>query len=224
MTVHFDRELQSLKQELLLMGAMAEKATNNAFSALMNRDTDLAASVIAGDEEIDRKELQIGEECLKVLALNQPLAGDLRFMVSVMMVNNDLERVGDLAVNIAERAIQLAGGEAMVIPTELEGMVASVREMVKDSLDSLVNRDTRLARDVCRRDDEVDDAHGRMFRLVTDLIKADPDRSDLIIQLLSVSRNLERIADHATNIAEDVVFMYDGEVIKHPEMGTERRP
>lgn len=223
MSVHLERELENLKQELLLMGALAEKATNKAFNAFITRDVELAREVIAGDSEVDHKELQIGEECLKVLALNQPVAGDLRFIISVIQVNNDLERVGDLAVNIAERAAQMAGTEGVIIPPKLESMVENVRQMLKDSLDALVNRDTDLARQVCDSDDEVDDEHGRMFTLVNDIIKEDPSRSESAIQLLSISRNLERIADHATNIAEDVVFMYDGQVIKHPGMEIERK-
>jgi len=225
MTMHLFRDLDRLKHEILSMGGLTEKAINTAITALENRDRTMAEAVIAGEDEIDRKEVEIAEECLKVLALHQPVASDLRFVVAVMMVNNDLERIADLAANIAERAIFLAGQTSQVsYPTELTGMAAEVRSMVTRSLDALVNQNSELAREVIDLDDRIDDAHRRMFETMKDLVRTSPDSLDQVIHILSVSRYLERIGDHATNIAEDVIFMVSGEIIRHqPDAGESPR-
>ncbi len=221
MTMHLIRDLDLLKREILYMGGLTENAINNAITALVNRDESLAEEVLAGEDEIDQKEVDIAEECMKVLALHQPVAGDLRFIVSVMTVNNDLERIADLAANIAERAIFLAGQTSRVpYPDELTGMAGSVREMVKNSLDALVNQNEELARAVIESDDAVDSTHRHLFETLKDLVRENPANLDQVVQILSISRYLERIGDHATNIAEDVIFMVSGEIIRHqPDVG-----
>ncbi len=215
MSKHLQRDLEELKKEILTIGAMVEVAMNLSIQALLDRRIDLAEQVIDGDREIDLKEIQVEEECLKLLALHQPVAADLRFVVMVLKVNNDLERIGDLAQNIAERAAYLSRTKPIDVPVEFTGMIQRVRGMVARSLDALVNRDTRTAREVCREDVEVDEVHRRMYDALQQSMAADPSTIERAVNTLSVSKNLERIADYATNIAEDVVFMVDGEMIRH---------
>lgn len=215
MSKHLQRDLENLKKEILTMGALVEDAMNLALQALLERRVDLAEEVIAGDREVDRKEIQIEEECLKVLALHQPVAADLRFIIVVLKVNNDLERIGDLAQNIAERAAYLARKDPIEVPDDFHQMIAKVQNMVARSLDALVNRDTATAKRVCREDGEVDEIHRHMYDVLQKGMTADPRTIKRAVNTISVSKNLERIADYATNIAEDVVFMVDGEVIRH---------
>jgi len=215
MTKHLLHDLDQLKKDLLTMGAMVEEATNKAIASLVHRNPALADEVLAGDDAIDRKELEIEDECLKALALHQPVAGDLRFIVAVMKVNNDLERVGDLAQNIAERARFLATHEPIDVALDFGRMVERVRTMLSQSLDALVQQDTVLARKVCAQDDEVDRLFQQMFSTLQELMQRRPDTIERAVHTLSVARHLERIADHATNIAEDTVFMVEGEIIRH---------
>lgn len=215
MSKHLQRDLDSLKKKLLSMGAMVENATNMSIAALVDRRSELAYEVMNGDDTIDQVEIDIEEDCLKILALHQPVATDLRFVVSVMKVNNDLERMGDLAINIAERASYLSTHEPIGVPLDFEKMADQVRAMVKQSLDAVVNLDTALARRVCQQDDAVDDANRNMFVVLQEQMRREPDTIERAIHLLSTSRHLERIADLATNIAEDVIFMVDGEIIRH---------
>ncbi|MCC7013875.1 MAG: phosphate signaling complex protein PhoU [Planctomycetes bacterium] len=215
MSKHLQHDLDRLKKETLAMGSMVEHAINKAIRALLDRDAELAREVSQGDDAIDRKELEVEDMCLKILALHQPVAGDLRYLVAVLKVNNDLERMGDLAGNIAERAMFLASQAPLAIELEIERMVESVRTMVSESLDALVEQDPVLARRVCREDDAVDAMQRRMFDTLTALMMRDPSTVERAVQLLSVTRHLERIADSATNIAEDVVFVVEGEVIRH---------
>jgi phosphate transport system protein len=220
MPQHLTRDLGLLKQEILYMGALVEEATRKALQGLTERHPEAAREVIAGDHRVDRQELEITEMSIKMLALHQPVARDLRFIVSALTVNNDLERIGDLAVNIAERALALQALEQVPIPGELHQLAERVRGMVRDSLNALVSTDPVLARRVIRQDDEADRMHADMFRRLSAAIHENPARTDQMIHILSCSRNLERMADHATNIAEDVVFLVEGEIIKHPEAGS----
>jgi phosphate transport system protein len=197
------------------MGSLAEEATAKAINALVKRDADLAAEVIAADSRIDEREVQVEEECLKLLALHQPVAVDLRFIITCLKVNNDLERVGDLAVNIAERARYLAQHPPLTTPLDLTGMAGQASGMLHDSLNALVRQDVALARSVLSRDDDVDAANRSMFDILQKVMVDDPATVKRAIALLSSSRYLERIADHATNIAEDVIFMGEGEIIRH---------
>lgn len=215
MTRHFQREVDLIKKKILSLSAIVEESVYRAVRAISERDLKLANKVIENDEEIDQMEIEVEEECLKILALNQPVAIDLRFIIAVLKINNDLERIGDLAVNIAERAAFLATKERIDIPFDFRGMSEKAKEMLRKSLDALVNMDSNLAREVMLADDEVDEMHRKMYTQVQEGILKEPDRLDCLINLLAVSRQLERIADHATNIAEDVVYMIDGEIVRH---------
>lgn len=216
MAIHLLRDLDKLKKEILLLGAMVEEATHKAILTVVDHRAELAEEVIRGDREVDDREVQVEDECLKVLALHQPVANDLRFVLAVLKVNNDLERMGDLARNIAERGRDLAGlPEKVAVPAEIRTMAERVRRMLRDSLNAVVESDTELARRVLADDEEVDQLHKRIFAVVKDRIRENPDQVDGLIQILSTSRYLERIADLATNVAEDVVFMVQGEVIRH---------
>jgi phosphate transport system protein len=215
MTRHLERDLDRLSRELLTMGAMVEEATNKALRAVSTRRSDLAREVVQGDNAINDRENLIEEECLKLLALHQPVATDLRFIITAMKVNNDLERMGDLAVNISERVAHLAGLDPIPLPKSFEKMLPAVQSMVRDSLNSLVNMDSKLARSVCEVDDEVDTINAGMYDAMQKVMHDDPSTIEMAINALSVSRNLERIADLATNIAEDVVFLVEGEIVRH---------
>jgi len=216
MSKHLERDLDRLKQSLLEMGAMAEQALGLAVDSVLERHVDIAERVMAGDDRLDAKEMEIEEECLKILALHQPVAADLRFLVSVLKVNNDLERVGDLAKNIAKRARQLAKAEWPKAPSgDLRRMMKRVQSMLNQALDSLVRMDTGLARSVCREDDEVDALLKEIFHSLERAMREDPQHISQYMATLSVARYLERTADLTTNIAEDVVFTVEGVVIRH---------
>ena len=215
MPKHLQRDLDSLKKKLLTMGDLVEDATNKAIAALGQRRPELAEEVLEGDDVIDRTEVELEEDCLKVLALHQPVATDLRFVISVLKVNNDLERMGDLAINIAERAKYLSTHPPIDVPLDFDRMLELVRGMVRDSLAALVERDVVVARRVLGTDDEVDAINSAMFNAIEERIREEPDSCRRAIHLLSASRHLERIADLATNIAEDIVFLVEGEVVRH---------
>ncbi|HVS62253.1 MAG TPA: phosphate signaling complex protein PhoU [Thermoanaerobaculia bacterium] len=215
MRTHLQRDLERLTQKLLAVGAMVEEAFRNSMEALTERRGDLAEEVIRGDELIDDREVDVEEDCLKVLALHAPVAADLRRVVAFLKLNNDLERVGDLAKNIAERAAFLATRDEIDIPAQIPEMAEKAQGMLRDCLDAVVNADTELAQKVVADDEIVDDMHGGFYRLIEERIAGEPERARENLQLLSVSRYLERIADQATNVAEDVVFMVEGEVIRH---------
>ena len=215
MTKHLERDLDHLKRELLDLCSMAEDATNKAILALTDRRADLAEEVRCGDDAIDAKEVKIEEDCLKILALHQPVAADLRFIVAALKVNNDLERIGDLAINIAERASYLAAHEPLAVPLDFRKLVERVQAMVRRSLEALFSRDAAGAREVLRMDDETDRLNKEMFKALHRVMHDDPTTIERAVNLLSASRHLERIADQATNIAEDVVFLVEGEIIRH---------
>lgn len=215
MPKHLHRDLDDLSKELLTLGAMVEESTNRAIAALMKRDKALARAVIDGDGEINERENRIEEQALKILALHQPVADDLRFIITALKVNNDLERMGDLAANIAERAVTLAELPAFPFPEDFDRLVELVRGMVENCLTALVNRDSKLARSVCNADDQVDSINRNTYDGMQEVVRKDASVVDRAINMISVSRHLERIADIATNIAEDVVFMVEGEIIRH---------
>jgi phosphate transport system protein len=215
METHFQQELGKLKEQLLKMGGLAERAISNAIDALVKRDTPLAERTIGEDEKINKMELLIDEWCLKLLALHQPLAADLRFITSAMRINVELERIGDLAVNIAERVVSLNQEPQLKPYIDIPRMAEITKNMVKDVLDAFVNGDAELARGVCERDDQVDALNDQVFRELITYMLADPKTITRAVHLIIVSRYLERIADHATNIAEGVIFMVKALVIKH---------
>jgi phosphate transport system protein len=215
MTRHLRREIEKLKKHILTLCALVEESLHKAVKSLLERDEKLAHQVIKGDKDIDQIEIDVEEECLKILALHQPVAIDLRFIIAVLKINNDLERIGDLAVNIAERAVFLSTKEPVTITFDFPRMVEIAKSMLKQSIDALVNMDTALANKVCADDDEIDSLHREMYRQIQDAIRKYPERIECLVNLLTVSRHLERIADHATNIAEDVIYMVEGEIIRH---------
>jgi len=208
-------EIAGIKKKILSFCAVVEENVRDAIKALVYRDTALAAKVIDMDEEIDAMEVALEEDCLKTLALYQPVAKDLRFIIAVFNINNDLERIGDLAVNIAERALSLAACSEVDIPFDYTEMAEKVLSMVKNSLDSLVQMDPLLAQQVCDRDEEIDLINRQVYVRVQDRIRQYPERVDCLIQFPAISSELERIADHATNIAEEVIYLAKGEIVRH---------
>ena len=215
MTAHMKREIDRLKQMLMSLCEVVEESLRQAVEAIKTRDEALAKMVIARDVEIDQMEVDVEEECLKILALYQPVAIDLRFIITALKINNDLERIGDLAVNLAERGTFLAGQHREDVTLDFDAMTEKTKSMVHRSLEALVNMDSKLAYDVCAADDEVDQINHQMFLIVQDEIRAHPEQSESLIHLLSASRHLERVADHATNIAEDVIYMIEGRIVRH---------
>ena len=219
MSQHLQQDLDFLKKEIINIALMAEQATNKAILALVEQRTELAEEVLNEDDLIDRKEVQIEQECLDVLALHQPVAADLRFIITVIKVNNDIERIGDLAVNIAERAVSLSHHEHLPVFMDFPGMWDMVLDMLHHSLDSLATNNASLAREVLAMDDQVDDANREMLFKLQKLMQQDPENVERAVHLLSVSRNLERIGDLAANIAQDVVYMTQGKIIRHSSDG-----
>jgi phosphate transport system protein len=215
MTKYMQREIDKLKKKILSLCGVVEDSVRLAVQSVMERDMRLAQRVIDMDNEIDSMEVDVEEECLKILALYQPVATDLRVVVAVLKMNNDLERIGDLAVNIAERTLFLATEAPLETPLNFNAMCEQSQAMLRQSLDSLMKTDAGLAHSVILSDDEVDEMNRAMYLLIMNGIKRQPERLASYISLLSVSRHLERIADYATNIAEDVVYMMDGEIIRH---------
>ena len=216
MSLHLRRDLDELKRDILHLGSLVETALGNASFVLRDRRVELAQAVYADESAINEKEVQIEENCLKILALHQPVAIDLRFIVVVLKVNNDLERIGDLAENLTARAVYLAEREPMPEPmATINAMFVTIRSMLKDSLDSLVKLDVDLARKVIEQDDGVDQINRQMYDDFRQMMARDASMIEQATSWLSCSRYLERIADLATNISEDVVFMVEGEVVRH---------
>ncbi len=218
MTLHMQRELEKLKKSILALSAVVEETVQQSVQALENLNVDLAEKVIANDDLIDDMEVDFEEECLKILALHQPVANDLRFIIAVLKINNDLERIGDLATNIADRALSLAAEERIPVPFDFSGMADKVEQMLKKSIDALVNYDLRLAAQVCKMDDEVDSLHKSTYQQVKEEIRRHPQRLESLVHYLSVSRHLERIADLATNLAEDVIYLIEGNIVRHTSL------
>jgi len=213
---HLEREIERLKRKILSLSALVEDSVRRSVRALAERDAGGARHVIEiDDRQTNDMEVDIEEDCLKILALYQPVAIDLRFIISVLKINSDLERIADLAVNIAERALFLSEEDPLDLPIRFDNMAQKAQAMLKSALDALVNMDSELAREVWAADDEVDAINREMYARIQAGILERPSRVDSLMHLLAVSRHLERIADHATNIAEDVVYMVDGEIVRH---------
>lgn len=215
MALHLQREIVKLKTVILRLSAIVEAMVGDSVKAMEDRDEELAKKVIRTDHEIDHKEVDVEEECLKILALHQPVASDLRYIISVLKIDNDLERIGDLAVNIAERALYLVEHPAPEIEFDFYGMAQKVQGMLQKSLDAMVNMNTDLAQEVFLDDDKIDALHERMYDIIEEGVKKYPDHVLSLISLLSITRHLERIADHTTNIAEDVIYMIEGNIVRH---------
>jgi len=212
---HFQMELEELKQSLLKMASLAEEAIRQAIQSLVQRDSELARKTLEGEDRINKLEIFIDDRCLMLLALRQPLAVDLRFITSAMKIITDLERIGDQAVNIAEHVMILNEEPQLKPYIDIPRMAELVQSMVRDALDAFVNKDSKLARSVCERDDRVDGLNDQVFRELLTFMISDPQTITRAVHLMIVCRCLERIADHATNISEDVIFMVDAVVIKH---------
>ena len=212
---HFHQELAELKTLLLDMSTLAEELMRASVKALHDRDPAMAQAVILGDRELDALEIEVDDACINLLALQQPMARDLRLITMAMRISNDLERVGDHAVNIAETVIHLSKHPPFAQFPEIEEMSRLASEMLSDSLDTFVRGDAERAREVCARDDQVDALHESMFRILLTHMMEDPRRIGPAMEIFLLSGNLERIADLATNVAEDVVFLVEGRNIKH---------
>ncbi len=215
MTIHFIKEVNLLKDMILELSGRVEDQLGRAVRSVMNRDVSAAQQVLEDDHAIDQNEVDVEEECLKILALYQPVAHDLRFIIAVLKINNDLERIGDLAVNIAERTLFLSSLPTATTSFDFPAMAMKSQMMVRQSLDALLRQDIDLAIRVREADDEVDEMNREMYEQIKQGIRKEPDRVDALIHLLSISRHLERVADHATNIAEDVIYMIKGEIVRH---------
>lgn len=215
MAKHLQRDLDNLQRDLLALAGLVEGAVFKSIQSLQERNVNLAREVIAGDTQIDCEENHIDEECLKILALHQPVAVDLRRIIAAMMINTDLERMGDLAEEIAERAIHLAHPPLLPIPEKLQHMTDLTTMMVRQSLDSFVNLNIMEAQAVMRMDDEVDRYNEEIIVELIRAMRSSPELVEPGLSMFSAVRQLERIADHATNIAEDVVYLVEGEIVRH---------
>lgn len=217
MAKHLQREIDALQKKLLSLASLVEEQVMAAVRSVEKKDTAAAKKIIEFDRNIDLLEIEVEEECLKLLALYQPVAIDLRFIIAVLKINNDLERIGDLAGNIAERAIALADTPSFTFTSKLPLMCEKAVTMLRQCLDSLFKMNTATARSVCKADEEVDHLYRDMIGIVRNGITENIARVDEFLLIMSVSRHLERIADHATNIAEDVIYMIEGDIVRHHE-------
>ncbi len=212
---HFDEELKNLKQKLLHMADTAQEMIGLSVKSLAERKEALANQVFELEERVNRTEIEIEDAVLRLLALRQPAAGDLRLLTAILKINNDLERVADQAVNISEIAIDLLKNPPLKPLIDIPHMALLAQKMIKNSIDAFVHQDPRLAQEVCRDDDEVDRINDQVFRELLTTMMEDPKSITRAVDLILVSRNIERIADHATNISEDVIFIVEGKNIKH---------
>jgi len=215
MAVHLQKEIDKLKKQIVLLAGTVEKRVADAVKSIDQRDAQLAQQIKDSDQIIDQTEVEVEEECLKTLALYQPVAMDLRFIVAVLKINSDLERIGDEAVNIAGRALNINAYPKIEINFDLKTLAFKVMAMLKRSLDALVNMDAAIAHAVIDSDDEIDETVRVLFQQVKDEIRRQPEKIDYIIEYMRINRHLERIADHATNIAEDIVYMIEGKIVRH---------
>jgi phosphate transport system protein len=215
MSIHLTRDLETLHQHIMSMCAVVEEVVHKAVDELGRPDVAVSQQLMDRDDEVDHWDVRIEEECLKILALHQPVANNLRRVTAVLKIAWELERVADVAVNIAERAAGLAGEPEIHVPEKLHHMAQMALDMLRLSLDAFVAQDSRLARDVCRQDDIVDSLNREIIEELLEIMKRSPDKVLPAMQLFSASRHIERVADHATNIAEDVVYLVEGEIIRH---------
>lgn len=215
MNIQLQREIEKMKRQILALSAKVENDVRMAVRAADNQDADLAQDVINREELTNTMEVNVEEECLKILALYQPVASDLRYIVAVLKINQDLERIGDLAVHIAERALFLCQLPRIEIPFRLEQMADKSQGLLKKVLDAFVNLDESAAREVCAADNEIDNMNQEIFQQVKDAIMKNPQLFESLLQIMHISRHLERIGDHATNIAEDLIYLIEGRIVRH---------
>ena len=212
---HFEEEMQALKNRLLNMGALVEERVHDATHALIDRRLDTAERIIASDQDVNDLQIEIDDRCLRLLALQQPMASDLRLITAAMKINADLERIGDQAVNIAEQVVRILAHPPLKPIIDLPRMAEISERMTRESLDAFVRKDAKLARAILARDDEVDQLKDQVFRVLLTYMMADPGTIERALGLILISRHLERIADHATNIAEDVIFVVEAKDVRH---------
>jgi phosphate transport system protein len=212
---HFEEEMQALKNRLLNMGALVEERVHDATHALIDRRLETAERIIGSDQDVNDLQIEIDDRCLRLLALQQPMASDLRLITAAMKINADLERIGDQAVNIAEQAVRVLAHPPLKPIIDLPRMAEIAERMTRESLDAFVRKDAKLARNILARDDEVDQLKDQVFRVLLTYMMADPGTIERALGLILVSRHLERIADHATNIAEDVIFVVEAKDVRH---------
>lgn len=218
----FDDELKELRQNILKLGCMVENAIRDSVKALVERDSELAREVVQRDHLVNALDVKIDEECVRLVALRQPMASDLRLITTAMKITTDLERMGDLAVNIAERAIELNEEPQLKPFVNIPKMAEISQSMVRDSLDSFVTGCSRLPYEVIKRDDEVDDLTVKNFEELLSFMLQDPKNIHLAVKRTYIAKYLERIADHATNICEMIIYMCKGKMIRHTEIGEEK--
>jgi phosphate transport system protein len=225
MNIQLQREIEKMKRLLLALSAKVENDVRLAVRAADNRDAELARNVVNREQETNAMEVNVEEECLKILALYQPVASDLRYIIAVLKINQDLERIGDLAVHIAERALFLCAQPRIAIPFRLEQMADKSQGLLKKVLDAFVSLDETAAREVCAADSEIDNMNQEIFQQVKEAILQNPGLFESLLQIMHISRHLERIADHATNIAEDLIYLIEGRIVRHaPEISPDKSP
>ncbi len=212
---HFDDELKALKEKILRMGALVEDQIRNSIKALVERNSDLARQVIVNDHQVNALDVEVDEDCLRLIALHQPMAKDLRFITTAMKISTELERMSDLAENISERAIELNEEPQLKPYIDIPRMAEHAQRMVKEALDAFVNQDAELARKVCRDDDFIDDLTHQIFRELLTYMVEDPHTISRAVRITFVAKYLERVADHATNVAELAVYLVEGKIIRH---------
>ena len=215
MPKRLQKELEKIKKRILYLGAMVEERIRMAIKAMETWDADLAEEIIRKDYEIDELEIEVEEECLKILALHQPVAVDLRFLIATIKINNDLERIGDEAVNIAHRVKNISKRRRLDVSFDFGLMAEKAATMFRLSLDALVNLDLDLAFKVLTLDDEVDQMHRELYDRIKEVMSRNPDYVGYLINLYTTSRHLERVGDHSTNIAEEVIYLIEGEIMRH---------
>ncbi len=224
MRVHLQRDVDRLKARVLALSAEVESDVRSAVRAVEERDESLARRVIEGETRMNAMEVDVEEECLKILALHQPVAADLRYIIAVLKINHDLERIGDLAVHVAERALFLCKEPPLGVPFRLGEMADKAQLMLKKVLDAFVGMDATAARAVCMADREIDEMNRDVFRQVKKAVEQTPSRFEALLQVLHIARHLERIADHATNIAEDLIYLVEGRIVRHTDEVADNRP
>ncbi len=217
MTKHLERDLNQLSEQITDLGALISESTSKCMVMLQSFDQVIAKEIMEVEAEVNATEVEIEEECLKVLALHQPVAGDLRFLIVVLKVNNDLERMGDQVVNIAERVNFLVDKERVVADLDFVSMGEIASKMVSQSVNALVRRDPSMAREVLTMDDDLDAMHARTYKVIQEVMMENPSIVVPAVSYLTISSNLERLGDLATNIAEEIIFMEEGEVVRHRE-------
>ena len=225
MRVHLQRDVEKLKRNILALSAEVESDVRTAVRAIEQRDEELARQVIDREAQINAMEVEVEDEGLKILALHQPVAADLRYIIAVLKINQDLERIGDLAVHIAERGLFLCGQPPTDIPFRLGEMADKAQTMLKKILDAFVNLNDRAAHEVCSSDSEIDVINRDIFQQVKKAVIQKPERFENLLQIMHIARHLERIADHATNIAEDLIYLIEGRIVRHtPEVSDKAVP